>query len=272
MNPIVFEPEKVEERWKEYGYQEVYLQYQGQKTRYKAILKDGRLIAIVSRSYRLIPLEVSQAVAERAAGLLQAEKVRDEKVYSEDGVPIRQYLVYDLRRKLGEVKGVEVGMGLTVVNSVDGSTAFSLLLTNVLRRGDARAFAIVPSRMMTFLSPTEVLGYQRYVHAGKKPVDAEEVMVERIVKLATETERFMPFFQLWAETTVDEDLIQMLRGRLPRIYLPPSIQEASLRTYVSVFDLYVEIAQRIWESARIGISRKIELFRALHSIMKGPTP
>ena len=45
-----------------FGYVEVYLKLNGEKSKYKLILRDGKLVAIVKRGYKLIPHELIDEV------------------------------------------------------------------------------------------------------------------------------------------------------------------------------------------------------------------
>lgn len=261
-----------EQAWKHYGYEIYDLVWDSYRLPYKLILRNGAPVSIVSSRYRLIPIEYAEEVASELALHLQASLVRREYSYvrlshptSPLSVPVRVWLIYDMPGKEHRVGNHTIRFSYTVVNSMDTKVAFQILLTNAI---DNRVYAIVPTRWAMALSPAEVAAYIREVHVGKKPIDPIERMAERARQLIEEAEAMLPFLALWAEMPTDDELIDALKRKLPKIYLPPSVTEAGVKTYMTLFDVYVEIAEKIWTSQEIGIDRRFQLFRALHSVFR----
>lgn len=105
---------KIKHNW---GYEEKYLQY-GENKKYKAIVKDGKLVAIVSKVYKLIPNElVEQEI---------------KKVYPQVEVRREGWKIYLLEKEF------------VVGNSVDGSMA----LTMFLRINIGEGSLVIPSRQV----------------------------------------------------------------------------------------------------------------------------
>jgi len=55
---VEFEVESEDLRWQEYDVIEKYLKYNGRRTKFKAIVKSGNLVNLVSRRYTVIPNEL----------------------------------------------------------------------------------------------------------------------------------------------------------------------------------------------------------------------
>jgi hypothetical protein len=89
-----------------FGYLEVYLRCNGEKCPYKAIVKDGKLMAIVKRGYKLIPHELVEKYILSVEGLRIARK---------EDYGSRVYWEIEVENDK-EVK-------LMIINSVDGSHA-----------------------------------------------------------------------------------------------------------------------------------------------------
>jgi len=271
MEPL-FLSERVDQPWRQYGYDECDVLWKGKKLPYKVIMRNGVPVTIVSDAYRLIPLEYAEEVAQELARRLDARLVRREYSYvtlrhpaEPVKVPLRIWLVYDLPGEEYQVGEHRIRFSYTVTNSLDATRAFQIMLTNVLNN---RTYVLVPSRWTTAITPAEVAAFIREVHAGKKALDPVDQMVERAHRIIEEGQKILPFLTIWAETQADDELIEMVKKKLPKIYLPPGVKEAGVRTYMTLLDLYVGIAEKIWQSSRIGIDRRYQLFATLHSIFR----
>lgn len=107
---VEFEVEKTE---RSYGYEEKYLKYAGEKIGYKAVVKDGEVLAIVKRGYKLIPNELV---------LQKLERMSDFVIDSVNTDKTRLYVQLKNQNSDSDI-------GVLVVNSVDGSLALKCFLT-----------------------------------------------------------------------------------------------------------------------------------------------
>ena len=119
---IEFEVEKTEEKWREYGISEKYLTYQGEQTRFKGIVKAGKLVNLVSKRYTVIPNEL---LIEEVVPLI--ERFGYEQVDSPaKGIVSARYMQYFVKPKLERVDNEGVKLGMLLRNSIDGSLSLGL--------------------------------------------------------------------------------------------------------------------------------------------------
>ena len=269
----MFGIEKVSEEWIDYGFRELYLTWDGEAIPWKAIVRDGRLVHIASRRYTLLPNEVALKAADRVAKEIGAEKIRE--FLDPCG---RLYALYDMKVEAEPIRGVKTRLGIYVYNSVDGSLAYGASVLSILSRGSMTFYAFMPYRFLaTYLSPEAAAAIVREPHRPGLETDVEK-MAERLRKLVRRGEEALGVYRLWSEIELDKDLADVLWDRLPRAYLPPYIKAlregVSLTELVTVWDVYVDISQKIWVGRKSGkeatIDRKVELYRMLHAALPQP--
>jgi len=217
--PIEFAVEKTYSH--PYGYEEKYLRYGEQRLGYKAIVKDGKLLAIVKRYYRLIPNE------------LVLEKLKGVKVVNVTKTDTRLYV---------EVKGEADDVGALVVNSVDGSHALSVVA--MVRVGDS----MIPMKSQRF-EPI------RRVH--KKNVKFEELdtEIELVLKGAVEVKKYVEkIFQLRAFDY--KDVFEALEELIPKKYVKDVVASLYVHKEMPVKDVYEAIVKRIWNS-KVDVRTKL---------------
>ena len=119
---IEFEVEKTDEKWQEYSISEKYLTYQSEQTKFKGIVKAGKLVNLVSKRYTVIPNEL---LIEEVVPLI--ERFGYEQLDSPaKGIVSARYMQYFVKPKLEDVNGEGIKLGMLLRNSIDGSLSLGL--------------------------------------------------------------------------------------------------------------------------------------------------
>ena len=216
-----------------YGYEEKLLRFRGRKTKYKAIVKDGRLVAIVSRRYKLIP----------------NEDVRKEvlKLAFEKGFQVAE------RHSLWRLyfflcKG---DTGVMVSNSVDGSIAL-------------RVDAVVSLNGDVFIPATGNIVQNIYrKHTENLKIAGLSEAIDEVYEASKKFRSLIDGLFKYKVRDYSEQLKTLLEP-LPEIYTKGVIS----RFYASgtIKDLFEEIARRIWAS-NTEIETKRAYYRHLNNII-----
>ena len=229
---VEFDVEKTVDR--EYGYQEKLLKYRGGDTKYKGIVKDGKLIAILGRGYRLIPHEVVDAEIKKLQGFSVDERIENWRKY--------WWL-----RKEGEYVGV------LVANSVDGSEALKVI-------------AYVPSEH-SILSKLQNV-YRR--HTPKADLSDFGEIVGEVMSVSVEYKKWLAKLDL-VEAKSNIDVLEMLAKDMPKKYVEKALETAragqTLEGGKFTLKMFYEcVAKKIW-NAEISMRTKIGLYRLLNDCM-----
>jgi len=266
----MFGVEHVSEEWADYGFRELYLTWDGRPVPWKAIVRDGRLVHIASRQYKLLPNEVALKAADRVAKELNAEKVGE--FLDPCG---RLYALYDMKIEAEPIRGVRTRLGIYVYNSVNGELAFGASVLSILVKGADTFYSFLPYKFVTtYLSPDAAIAIVREPHRPGLTTDIEEI-AKKLLRLVDRGREALGIYRLWAEIELDRELAQAIYDRLPKAYLPNYIKAmkdgVTLMELLTVWDAYVDICSRIWRGKNSGkeatIDRKIELYRMLHAAL-----
>lgn len=235
---VEFEVEK--EVKKDYGYVEKYLMYRGQKIPYKAIVKNGKLLAIVSRRYQLIENErVVEICSEIAKRLGLSISVQDYEV------SVHVFLD-DAEREIGVV----------VHNSVDGSLALKIDAT--VNLGASKTI---------FRINTEQVYNKHYKSALNVLRDLDGI-ITTVLEKAEDFKYFIDELAKMSAKDYHEDL-QVLEELLPKRYVEDVLRSVQYNLYripPSLKTVYERIANRIW-SSNINMKTKISYFDKLNQFM-----
>lgn len=230
---VEFDVEKTISR--EYQYEEKLLRFRGNNTRYKAIVKDGTLVAIIGRNYKLIPNEKVKKILKSLA----AKYNLNLKVIEP---PWRLYAILS--------KG---DMGVLISNSVDGTIAL---------RADAclklKGWAIlVGSKVKTL--------YKK--HSRKLTIldlDKEIITILAVAKK----------YRQWIEKLKDLKLadhvepFKALAESMPKVYTDGILSYRFFNPDLNMKQVYETISTRIW-SRETDMRTKITLFKKLNDIFMG---
>jgi len=233
---VEFEVERTVKR--DYGYEEKYLMYGGQSIPYKAIIKDGKVLAIVSRFYRLLENEKVEQIVRRWADH-------------------NNYEVKDVRYEGARLHAIVVsgtGDGIVVHNSVDGSMAFRA--DAILDVGDAMA-----------IFKTKELGgivYRKHTKNLDEFVKQCGKMFDEVLKACR---KYREFLRLLDERYAKEyeRAIIALRDVMPKKCVASALVRVVYGdAQITLMDVYRMIAQRIWADREHSFKRKVELFEELN--------
>jgi len=266
---IVFDVGKIDETWKEYNITEAYLKYNDKQTPYKAILKNGRLVAILGRGYQVLPNEVVKQVADEIASRLNAEPLLEKTrlptewgnaYFSKDSWKV--YLVYTIP-EWHEIDGRDrCKIGFAFRNSIDGTLAFSV--TGFTYR--------------EMCSNGVFMGYRelaRFYHKHTKglKVDMDNIM-KATMKVIEAMERVLEAYRKMVELQLNEEIAESIaKSTLPRKLIPPYIKlEGTELVWFdeskTVWDAYNDITARIWHNTRQDITTKNRMYDELHKVLK----
>jgi hypothetical protein len=226
-----FGVEKTVER--DYGYAEKYLTYNEDTIPYKAILKNGEFIAIVSRKYCL----------------LENEKVVDacKEVSKEIGFEIDVFKTKTRVHVLLEKKD----KGVVVHNSIDGSYAFRVdLLTKI----DGTKVVFHPKVLnLRTIEAKHLSGL----------ASISERLKELIISMLENVEKARLFVKNLKKYNVADhlDSLKMIEGIIPKKYF-----DKPLKTADTLYEFYTMTATRIWMGST-DFRRKADLFRKLNEAM-----
>jgi hypothetical protein len=240
MEKLVVEFDVVKTVPRDYGYEEKFLAFKGEEIDYKAICKDGKFVAIVSRRYRLIPNEEVIKVCEEIAKKYGFEmEVKDE-----------------FPRVHIHLKREQENDGIMVHNSVDGS--FALRVDYVLKVGKAR----------TIVRTEEIRQiYRKHIGEIKATIENLEVMIQEILK---HSKKIKTIFDELNKFLVKEhlDILEDLKEILPQKYVTTTLMAAKVQgsSITTLKDFYEHIAMKIWNSDT-AMKRKIKLFQKLNRVV-----
>jgi hypothetical protein len=230
---IVVEFEVEETVNRDFGYQEKMLKYCGDDTRYKAIVKDGKLVAILGRGYKLIPNEKVDELVQKLDG---------EKECRKEG-----WRWYWIIRK-NEA-------GAIIANSVDGTEAL-------------KVYAWLP-RVGALLVTSRVQNVYRR-HTPKADLSDFAETVNAIVEMA---EQYKKWLQKLDAVSAKENIevLEMLAAEMPKKYVEKPLLTARAGKDLSgaTFTLkmfYEAVARAIW-NAETDMRTKMRLYRSLNDAM-----
>ena len=205
-----------------FGYVEVYLRYNGEKSPYKAIVKDGKLMAIVKRGYKLIPHELVERNILVVEGLRMANK---------DDYGSRVYWEVEVENDK-EVR-------LLVVNSVDGSHA--LMVQTIFIADNVKI--LVPR-----VKSKKIASEMKKVH--KKSAKVEELpMVIRETLKASKGIKDMVFKAFDQPAAGFKDVWDMVVEMIPEKYTRMVMARLyGAKEDLTVGDVYKEMMRKIWAS------------------------
>ena len=225
-----------------FDYSEVYLRFNGEKSRYKMIVRKDVLMAIVKRGYKLIPHELVDRVLADIGEIAVKEK------HEEGG---RCYW----RCAVSGRDDVEI----LVENSIDSSLALATRL--VLLFGSSRF-------VMTKEIKAKVGMDMKRIH--KKSADVNELpqairgMLQNVDKVKQWVEK------VFALRAIDfKDVWELVKEEIPEKYT----REIFARLYaipnnsMTVGDVYKDIARHIWSNPKSDMNTKMMFIQRLNEAL-----
>jgi len=216
-----------------YGYQEKIIQYRDNPSKYKAIIKDGDLVAILGKRYKLIPNEQVLDIVK------EISEAMDLKLF---------YLTYQWRLYCF-LRDHDIGV--LIINSVDGTE--SLKCEALFFSNDT---AILPSGYVTNIN-----------RKHSRALDISELydIVPRVLETSKE---FKGWFENLSNYKVKDyvDSLKDMVSILPKKYREGCLEYVYFNSEYSIKDMYELIVRRIW-SNDIDMRTKVHLYKTLNRIV-----
>lgn len=235
---VEFEVEKTILR--ENNYQEKLLKFRGGDTRYKGIIKDDKLVAILGRNYKLITNEaVENAIVAisgkngfRCGGKYEGWKIFDW-VWSSNGRD-----------------------GVMVANSVDGTIALRCI---AIQNISTHTGILVSNKIQNI--------YRRHT---KKAISTTEGLEEEICAVMLESRKYGEWLQRMGNLKAKENMetLKVLFDELPKEYTKGLDNMFTFKTFgePTVKDVYECIAKKIW-NADIKMTTRLIYYRVLNDVI-----
>lgn len=238
MNKLRVDFDVVDTRKHNYGYEEKFISFNGQPTKYKAILKDGELIAFTGRRYNLIPNELLDDVLDEIAernGLIKETNTEGWRYYA--------HLIQH-----------NENYGVLIKSSVDMSQSFSI--TGLIKKENIRGFCYLE-------------GLENIKRRHTPSLRSYEL--ERMIDYSFSNARKYGTWLNKLDGIKASDcigMLEMLQAEMPNKYAQDIIAkvkggQSAIDKSMSLKDIYELISKRIW-SERSEIRRKAQLFRKLN--------
>jgi len=252
--------------WLNYGLTENYIKLNGEDTGYKAILRDEEMVAIVRKGYRLWPNEEALKLADKAAKLVGLEQFQ----VSMPGARGEDHILYDERRhKMKaiyvltnevDIKGDGVNVGVSVHNSIDGTSSFGCGLFTF--RSICSNGVIFGRKDITAVRHRHTKGLETVL----------EQMQNTMTYMMEQALDIVESYRQMARRKVTASLIEKIRKSrfIPKKVLPEYLQlDEAQETLVELteWEMYNDITELIWHNDRTGMVTKDLQFNALHKIM-----
>jgi len=236
---VEFDVEKTVKR--EYGYSEKYLKYRGERIPYKAILKNGKLLAIVSRGYHLVENEKLYEIVSK---------------YAEE----RGYVVDIVSQSMARIH-VFVGpkdseVAAIVHNSVDGSFALRIDLAVKLNG----VYTIFRVRKFQQIYKKHTKNIEKFIGELVQSIDA-------VLQEAKEYKDFIVQLGNFKISDMEQDVKDFIEAGFPKKHWEPVWYKYKKGEIETLKQLYEELAKKIWQDVKLDFKTKVGRFDKLNEIM-----
>lgn len=242
----------------------------GKKTVYRAVMRQNDLVAIVKKHYTLFPNEEALKISDQAAKLAKMAPfvVKKNDNWMMNKSDTRLYAMYVPKsavadgiagHQMVQVNGDEVLTGITIRNSIDGSSSFGVGL-------------------FTFRSACSngvIVGRKDIASIYKVHTKSLNATTNRlrdiILSMMERGNDVIESYREMAETKITLELVEKLnKSRLSKNVLPNYVTEKDLKSELkklTEWQLYNDITAAIWHGAKTDISTKDLQFGYLHTVM-----
>jgi len=252
---------EVDKSFVQYNLYQAPIKFMGKDTRYKAILREGQLVAIVGKTYKLFPNEMAIEIAKDVAAKLGAVPFREDNVmYNKRSTRVfASYILPECEEVIGNDT---VHPGFTIQNSIDATLAFScsgFTYRTVCKNGVMVGF----KRLSTVY----------HKHTGGLEVEKEKVekMVESVLK---DTENVLKAYAVMAQEKLTEEIAKSI-AKLSKPLRPPyiKVEKGELVGFdqtKTLWEVYNDITAAIWHNTKFDIDGKVGRFGLLHRLIPLP--
>ena len=241
--------------WKKYNIFEQPLYYNNKPTPYKAIIKDGRVVAVTGLRYKLIPNELALEIANQTAEAVGAQP------FTVPGRVSNVLFNFEKTRMLAFYRlptleldwGGRLVAGYTVYNSIDGSMGFGCSVFTFRVACLNVVWSMV--RGLAFKFPLKI--YHKHT-AGLRLEKIEET-IKTVTGL---TKQLLLAYKKMEQIKTSEELLnKLVENGLPKKLLPKNIEEKTL------WETYNDITAAIWHNQKTDVTTKTRHFNALHQTL-----
>jgi len=258
---------KLDESCKEYGIVQAQLLYQGESSGYKAIIKDGTLVAIVSTGYKTLPNDIAIEVANSVAKEIGAKPFKCRywagKHVTFNNAGTRVYATFIMPEEFKITSRDSCHIGFTVQNSIDGTLAFS-----------ASGFTY-----RELCSNGVMFGYRKlayYYRKHTKGFDVQRELIKEAIRsvindLYGTINNYVKLTKLKLNREIAEEIAKA--RFISRKFLPGYIEVekrklVSFDPNVTQWQVYNDLTEAIWHNTKASIDSKRAQFNVLHRIIK----
>lgn len=232
--------------------------YNGEPSKYKAIIKNGNLLAILGENYTVLPNEEAMEAGELVAKSLNAQHFK--RYYSDNEA--RLYDTYILPKKYRIDPKDTVQAGFTIMNGIDGTLAFS----------------VTGFTFREMCSNGVMMGYKKLARLYRKHTSGfkfdKTMLVSYVDRIVNDTLDVIESYKKLTQINLNMEIAQKLaKARLlPKKALPDYIEieegkVVSIDPEVTLWQTYNDITEAIWHSAANMDSKRVE-FNVLHRIIQ----
>jgi len=248
--------------WRKYGLEECPIEFNGELTDYKDIVRKDHLVAIVKKSYCLLPNEEAFRLAQDAAKLAGLQPfIHPYKTIDSEGNCIydhnrtRMVALWGSKFQFDQDK---IFAGVAVRNSIDGSTTFStsafsfryscenMVLTKAKRLSAQEALAQIWKKHTKSLMPFDVN------------------LKNSMLLVMEQAQDMIRAYEQMKQREVTGELIERIRkSKLSKKILP----ELEVMVKMDEWELYNSVTEKIWHNEKTGLGSKQVQFDYLHRVM-----
>jgi len=265
MNKLSFG--QIDASLEEFGILEAPILFNGHTSGYKAIIKNGSLVAILGQDYKTLPNKIAVQIAENVAETVGAKPLKS-KVFGGGHIAFNAtgtkfYATYTLP-KAEEVGGEKVYVGFTVRNAIDGTLAFSC--SGFTFRGMCKNGVILGYKKLAYFYRKHTKGFS---------IDRQQIE-RRVLQVISDTYQVIDNYRKLQQLKLNETIAQQIAQArfISRKFIPDYIEvgrKGQLIVFdpnVSLWEVYNDLTARIWHNEQTTLDSKIAQFNALHQIIR----
>jgi len=267
---------KIDSTWNQYGLQEAYINYGKTESGWKAIIKNGKILSIVRKGYKLIPNEEALGIADKAAkdaNLIPFDKLKQQEhakdfgrhvLLEKDGRRMHAAYAANTDYKIGTDK---VFVGVTVNNSIDSSLSFSTGYFTF--RGTCQNLVLGIARRMSALD-REAVNWVYRRHTANFDIELKDVLINAMDSAKKVLEQYRELAIVEANKAW---LTRIQNSRLSKKSLPGYLkaeekQATIVPEHLTQWQVYNDITEIIWHNPKAQLKTKIHQYNILHKAIE----
>jgi hypothetical protein len=265
MNSISFG--NPDETWAKHNITQYPVDYNDEKSNWKAIVRNDKLVAILSKYYVLLPNEEAFNVAMTAAQMAGLQPFtparfgmfapKDNRLYNK--AETRMHALF-MPKDEHTVGGEKLKIGVDVFNAIDGSSSFGASIFTYR--------AICGNGVI--YGKQEIFGVTQIHTKGLQPVI--DNLKNVILSVMDHTNDVLEGYKRLAEERLTEKMVERLRKKFPKTVQPEwlKVEEKQAQFValkdISLWEAYNDLTQLIWHN-KSDITTKNQQYNALHKII-----